>query len=175
MKRWCAGRALGTAQLVFPRIGGASANECSGGTRRGWSAGRGADGTGDDDSDGSRSAPFAATRQSTDPNVFRGPGGYTAAQLFRKLQEAERKGEVDDEGKDEGEGPLGGVAAEGTGPASEQDGECYPGRAWAAKVRELRSQELQALLRTRGVDHSDCKDKESLVERALGLAPGEDC
>ena len=63
----------------------------------------------DDDGHGKGQAPkdipFSDTRKSTDPNVFRGPGGYTAAELFQQLQRAEQKdggtqGATADDGSD---------------------------------------------------------------------------
>ena len=90
--------------------------------------------------------PFSETRKSSDPDVFRGPGGYTARELFNLV------GGKGAEGEAPAEAPAGGGAAARSVDPADLDTMTVP--------------QLMEVLRGAGVDYTDCFDRESLLDKA---------
>mmetsp|Transcript_37039 Transcript_37039/g.80628 ORF Transcript_37039/g.80628 Transcript_37039/m.80628 type:complete len:141 (-) Transcript_37039:201-623(-) len=92
-----------------------------------------------------------------DPDEYRGPGGLTATEIFKKVQESAGKD------KEYSESILDNLHKE------------FDAAEEARKRNEIRKspsnmsvKELREVLDTHSVDHSDCFEKSDLIQRARG-------
>lgn len=76
---------------------------------------------------------------SDDPDIYRGPGGLTARQIFEKIQQGKEKDNLK--------------------TPENNPGDDIP------NVNDLSIRELQEALQQKGIDYSDCIEKVELVER----------